>query len=115
MVLFNTYHLNSSSDYWTDPQKFKPSRFVTKNGNASHISKPDHFFPFSSGRRACLGYKMVQTIAFTAIANLVLNFEMSTLNDEHRYEMSRQLAPKGCLALDLSDKCFKVSLTPRTA
>ncbi|CAG2174340.1 unnamed protein product, partial [Oppiella nova] len=113
MILFNTYYLNMSAEYWSDPQQFKPSRFVSSSGSVSHISKPDHFFPFSSGRRACLGYKMVQTITFTAIANLVLNFEISALNDEQRSEMSRQLAPKGCLALDLSDKCFKVSLSPR--
>src|SRR5438477_356561 len=103
MVLFNTYHLNLSEKYWSEPLKFKPSRFVSNNGNVSHISKPDHFFPFSSGRRACLGYKMVQTISFTTIANLVLNFKMSPISDEQRHEMHRQLAPKGCLALDLSD------------
>ncbi|CAG2103061.1 unnamed protein product [Medioppia subpectinata] len=114
MVLFNTYYLNMSPEFWCEPQRFNPSRFISSSGSVSHISKPDHFFPFSSGRRACLGYKMVQTIAFTAIANLVLNYDISALNDEQLYEMGRQLAPKGCLALDLSDKCFKVSLSPRS-
>ncbi|XP_054161103.1 cytochrome P450 307a1-like [Oppia nitens] len=122
MVLFNTYYLNMSDKYWSEPQEFRPQRFVSKSyGNASHISKPDHFFPFSSGRRSCLGYKMVQTIAFAALANLVLNFQLTPATesttgaaaDSGADKIRSQLAPKGCLALDLSDNCFQVALSPR--
>ncbi len=113
MILFNTYHLNMSEEYWTEPQKFNPSRFVKSNGKEAHISKPDHFFPFSSGRRSCLGYKMVNTITFAVISNLLLNFKIVPQNDEQRVQIYRQLAPKGCLALP-PDNCFKVALIPRT-
>lgn len=117
MILFNTYHLNVSEEYWEEPVRFNPSRFLSgKEPDVQradvHIMKPDHFFPFSSGRRACLGYKMVKTIAFVVIANLVLNFKMFPINDTERKKMENQLEPTGCLALP-PDGCFKVALSSR--
>lgn len=108
-MLFNSYHLNTSERFWQAPEKFNPSRFVSYANGYGHIIKPDNFFPFSSGRRACLGYKMVQTISFCVAANLILKYEVVPLNALH---IEEQLISKGCLAL-LPDDCFKVALRPR--
>jgi len=56
---------------------------------------------------------MVNTIAFTAISNLVLKFKIIPENHDQMVEINQQLAPKGCIALS-ADNCFKVALIPRT-
>lgn len=121
MILFNSYNLNMSEAFWTEPKKFNPMRFLVKNqpDNCNNneaeateryvINKPENFFPFSCGRRACLGYKMVTTITFSAIANLCLKFKLSPRDEA---DVMKQLKPKGSLAL-CPDNCFDLILTPR--
>lgn len=137
MVMFNTYHLNMSSKYWVNPQKFNPKRFLVKSGSRDQktqsnseertennnqnddeddvlgeswqILKPDHFFPFSCGRRACLGYKMVTYISFCAVANLCYKFKIGS-ND--LIQIEKDLTPKGSLALS-PDNSYELTLTPR--
>lgn len=76
------------------------------------IQKPEHYFPFSWGKRSCLGYKMVQTIVFSLVANLVLEYELSPLDDHCRSQIEHQLTPKGCLALPVGE-CFELQLRSR--
>lgn len=194
MILFNTYHLNMSEDYWKCPREFRPERFlvqvpvvadglskgikycpssssigsndnsdsnvpnvivdvisgtinnnsikddidelvtatngqakcvkmeeckgeekywnekcILEPGNKFQVSKPDHFFPFSFGRRACLGYKMVTFISFSILANLCLNYKLVPVDAD---SVKLQLTPKGSLALS-PDDCYKIDLVPR--
>lgn len=188
MILFNTYHLNMSDEYWKCPQEFRPERFliqvpisqeagtikycpssssigsnssncdsveqnssvpkvivdvidgddeivsiglnnnsikeskfdgeeekywkekcILEPGNKFQVSKPDHFFPFSFGRRACLGYKMVTLISFSILANLCLNYKLNPVGED---SIKQQLKPKGSLALS-PDNCFQLDLVPR--
>jgi cytochrome P450 family 307 subfamily A len=46
VVFLNNYELNTGEDYWSEPDLFKPERFVVDN----QIVKPAHFIPFSTGR-----------------------------------------------------------------
>ncbi|KAI1305954.1 Cytochrome P450 -like protein [Halotydeus destructor] len=115
MVMFNGYHLNMSDKYWTEPKKYNPKRFLVKSGSNNNtdceyqISKPEYFMPFSCGRRACLGYKMVTHVSFTAIANICLKYKMSPQSAD---DVAKQLTPKGSLAL-CPDNTFKLNLEPR--
>ncbi|RWS29934.1 ecdysone biosynthesis protein-like protein, partial [Leptotrombidium deliense] len=114
MILFNSYHLNTSTDYWEEPQAFNPKRFLVVDENDSNsyrINKPEIYFPFSFGKRACLGYKMVSVITFAAVANIVLNFVISA-SLEDQIKIKEQLRAKGSLALHF-DQCFDVILTAR--
>lgn len=110
MVLFNSYHLNMSPDLWEESTKFNPSRFVTAEGN---VVKPDYFFPFSHGRRSCLGYKMVNTIIFSAVANLVLNYRLEPGSEASTAQMNDLLQPRGTIALPFDGTCFNFRLIPR--
>lgn len=40
------------------------------------ILKPDYFLPFGTGRRSCLGFKMLQYISSLVISNLCSNFKL---------------------------------------
>lgn len=72
LIFLNNYALSMSPELWDEPAAFKPERFI-QNG---HIVKPDHFLPFGAGRRSCMGYKMVQFLSFSVIANFMQHFTM---------------------------------------
>ena len=76
------------------------------------IHKPENYFPFSWGKRSCLGYKMVQTIIFSLVANLVLKYELKPRDEQMRALMKHQLISKGCLALPV-ENCFDLHLQAR--
>jgi cytochrome P450 family 307 subfamily A len=67
-----------STAYWSEPEKFDPHRFLS-NGK---LIKPDHFIPFGVGRRSCMGYKLVQFLAFAIVGNLLKEFDIHTCNGE---------------------------------
>jgi len=67
-----------SETLWEAPKKFEPKRFLS-NGR---LIKPDHFIPFGVGRRSCMGYKLVQFVAFAIVSNLLKEFDISTVNGE---------------------------------
>lgn len=72
LIFLNNYNLSMSPELWEAPEQFKPERFI-QNG---HVIKPDHFLPFGAGRRSCMGYKMVQFISFSLIANCMQHFSV---------------------------------------
>lgn len=72
LIFLNNYNLSMSDELWDEPAAFKPERFI-QNG---HIVKPDYFLPFGAGRRSCMGYKMVQFLSFSVIANCMQHFDM---------------------------------------
>ena len=53
----------SDEKYWTNPQEFKPERFLEEGKYVT--TRPKAFIPFGVGRRVCLGEKL-------AIADLFL-------------------------------------------
>ncbi|KAJ8984174.1 hypothetical protein NQ317_017827 [Molorchus minor] len=78
-VLFlNNYDLSMSDQLWEQPGKFLPERFV-KEGR---LIKPEHFLPFGGGRRSCMGYKMVQLVAFGILGGFLQNFTVLPVDNE---------------------------------
>lgn len=91
-------------EYWNQ-------KWILEPGFKFQVSKPDHFFPFSFGRRACLGYKMVTFISFSILANLCLKYKLLPVGSLE--SVQKQLEPKGSLALS-PDDCFQLQLIPRS-
>ena len=132
--MFNTYNLNMSEEYHFEPKTYEPTRFLVPNEEKTNqpsstkapfirsyrsieflkyqIQKPEHFLPFSWGKRACLGYKMNNTITFSTVANLMLNYSIRPVQNEYT-SLEQQLKPKGCMALNVDD-CYDLILIPRT-
>lgn len=102
VIFFNNYYLNLSTELWDEPTKFRPERFV-HNGN---VTEPEHYLPFSVGRRSCSGNKIIQYITFAIIANCLLHFDLrKPLNVSYKF-------PVGMLALP--EKTHEVILSDRT-
>nr|ATB56332.1 CYP307A1 [Panonychus citri] len=114
MILFNNWRMNFSSDFYTEPAQFQPSRFLhysTNNNSPSkwQIKKPEVFMPFSVGQRSCLGFKLTQNITFAILCNLLLKYKVEPVDP---IETIREHVKFGILALKVND-CFRVQLIPR--
>ncbi|EJD35640.1 614/534 cytochrome P450 [Auricularia subglabra TFB-10046 SS5] len=67
--------LHHNTKYWTEPEKFDPSRFL----------KPDWpreaFFPFSGGVRSCLGRRFFESEAVAILAVLLSRYRVALPDD----------------------------------
>ncbi|KAI5749813.1 hypothetical protein M8J76_010360 [Diaphorina citri] len=102
MIFLNNYDLNMSPELWSEPENFQPERFINADGR---IVKPEHFLPFSGGRRSCMGNKMVQLISFTTLASLFQSYDLKKLPGQ-QYKV-----PIGDLALPYNT--FRFNFSPR--
>ncbi|CAH1377433.1 unnamed protein product [Tenebrio molitor] len=75
-VLIPMAHLNRKAEFWPDPLKFDPDRFLTEeNQNVPRCT----FIPFSYGPRNCMGVKY---------AMLSMQFTLSTLLRQYKVTSS---------------------------
>ena len=77
---------NMDPDYWNNPEKFDPDRFLDKVGN---IIKNEAMIPFSVGPRTCLGEPLARMELFLVFANLLqkFRFERENLNVRHPMDL----------------------------
>ncbi|XP_059477628.1 cytochrome P450 307a1-like [Neocloeon triangulifer] len=100
VVFLNNYELNTGEEYWKEPETFKPERFVVED----QVVKPSHFIPFSTGKRTCIGSKLVQSFTFAVVTSILQNFDISA--GQGKIEL-----PKACVALP--PKTFSLVFTAR--
>ncbi|KAF2885098.1 hypothetical protein ILUMI_21101 [Ignelater luminosus] len=67
--------LHTSSEFWPDPMKFDPDRFLSEEVSKRH---PYSWIPFSSGPRNCAGLKFAMQAMKTLIATIVRKYRLST-------------------------------------
>ncbi|CAG7728183.1 unnamed protein product [Allacma fusca] len=102
MIIFNNYELNTSSAYWSSPKNFVPERFLTEAGC---FRKPSHFLPFSTGKRACMGYKLVEDVFEGILTTMISKFSLEAPENSNHLPLS-------CVALN-PDIPLNVRFTPR--
>uniref|UniRef100_A0AC34RF78 Cytochrome P450 n=1 Tax=Panagrolaimus sp. JU765 TaxID=591449 RepID=A0AC34RF78_9BILA len=74
MVLPQISIAMNDPEYFPDPEKFDPERFIDENQN---LKKIDALMPFSLGKRQCLGESLARAELFLIFANLLRNFDFS--------------------------------------
>ncbi|ODN04386.1 Cytochrome P450 [Orchesella cincta] len=89
MVIINNYELNTSPGCWNEPHLFIPERFLTESGK---FCKPSHFIPFSNGRRACMGYQLVEKVTADLILGIIKNFDITPTCNPN-------ILPQSCVAI----------------
>lgn len=66
---FYSYH--HDPDYFEDPEKYDPERFLQGEGNKA----PYGFMPFADGPRICIGLRFGMMQSKIGIASLLQNFK----------------------------------------
>ncbi|XP_047311804.1 cytochrome P450 84A1-like [Impatiens glandulifera] len=72
-VMINAYAIGRDPNSWSDPDTFRPSRFLEENVpdfKGNHFE----FIPFGSGRRSCPGMQLGLYALEMAVANLLHGF-----------------------------------------
>lgn len=93
-VIINNFELNTSPAYWDDPDVFEPDRFVQRGPEAKPcIRKPEHFLPFSTGKRTCVGQQLVSGFGFVLVAGILQRYDVRVADRMCLPETSLSLPP----------------------
>jgi len=74
MISANIYAAHHDPEVWGDPEVFRPERFLAPDGTC--IQRHESFFPFSTGRRVCMGENLARDSLFLFITMIGLNFSV---------------------------------------
>ncbi|XP_065290412.1 cytochrome P450 2A9-like isoform X2 [Dermacentor albipictus] len=73
VVISNIWAAHMDPERWTDPEQFKPERFLTDEGSVL-IEKPQNLIAFSIGKRMCPAEPLANAQVFVYIALMVQRF-----------------------------------------
>ncbi|XP_015912945.2 cytochrome P450 2F3 isoform X2 [Parasteatoda tepidariorum] len=73
ITLMNTWCCHSNPDVYEEPEKFKPTRFLPKEGKP----KPEPPLTFGVGKRSCIGESFTMTQTFLFLVSLVKHFKLT--------------------------------------
>ncbi|XP_035208263.1 vitamin D 25-hydroxylase-like [Stegodyphus dumicola] len=54
-IIPNIWAVHNDPEYWKEPEKFNPQRFLVEENGKLTATKPEGYIPFSIGRRNCPG------------------------------------------------------------
>ncbi|XP_050522706.1 cytochrome P450 307a1-like [Daktulosphaira vitifoliae] len=76
-IIINNHELNTSELYWENPEIFDPNRFIQRKPDSKPcVRKPEHFLPFSTGKRTCIGQQLVSGFGFVLLAGILQRYEV---------------------------------------
>ncbi|KAK3422955.1 hypothetical protein EUGRSUZ_G03310 [Eucalyptus grandis] len=79
-ILTNVMAIGRDPHHWTDPEKFKPERFL--ESTMDFIGTNFELLPFGSGRRACPGIALANANIEVTLASLLYHFDWKLPNGE---------------------------------
>ncbi|CAH8382456.1 unnamed protein product [Eruca vesicaria subsp. sativa] len=74
IAMVNMWSITHDAKIWTDPEEFKPERFI-EGEDVSVMGSDLRLAPFGSGRRVCPGKAMGLATVHLWVAQLIQNFE----------------------------------------
>ncbi|CAH9080111.1 unnamed protein product [Cuscuta epithymum] len=76
-LLINASKIHRDPSYWTNPDIFKPERFLTNQHNEIDV-RGKHFelLPFGSGRRICPAISFALETVQLGLANIIQGFDV---------------------------------------
>ncbi|XVF81233.1 hypothetical protein PTKIN_Ptkin15bG0139600 [Pterospermum kingtungense] len=77
-LLVNVWKLQRDPRIWSNPEEFKPERFLTTHRNVDVLGQNFELIPFGSGRRSCPGMNWALQVIRLTIASLLQGFELTT-------------------------------------
>ncbi len=121
MVVPVWWAMNLDPTLWPEPLQFRPERFLVARQTNGHqeeeeegkwrVEKPDHFLPFQSGRRMCIGDDLGRTLIFLFTVTLLQHFRLSFPPQFAEYSANNFPPPD--YGFTLVPHPFPVALHPR--
>ncbi|KAK1412668.1 hypothetical protein QVD17_34104 [Tagetes erecta] len=77
-LIVNVWKLHRDPQVWSDPNEFKPERFLEEHSNINYQGQNFEYIPFSSGRRMCPASSFALEVIHLTLARLLQGFDLST-------------------------------------
>ena len=77
-VIIPIYAIHHAEEFYPEPFKFKPDRFMPEN---RHLIKPYTYLPFGGGPRNCIGMRFALLEAKLCLAHIVTKYKF--FSSEH--------------------------------
>ncbi|WRX30804.1 Cytochrome P450 - like 10 [Theobroma cacao] len=106
-LLVNLSKLQRDPKAWSNPDEFRPERFLTTHKHFDVRGQNYELVPFGSGRRVCPGISFALQVLQFSLASLLQAFEITTPSDEP-VDMG-----EGAGLTNLKATPLEVILTPR--
>ncbi|KAL9247546.1 hypothetical protein vseg_020968 [Gypsophila vaccaria] len=81
-LFINLYKIQRDPEFWEDPLKFSPERFLTANKDYDVRGQSFGYLPFGSGKRICPGISLALQVIQFILSNLVHQFDLSAPGQE---------------------------------
>ncbi|XP_072038505.1 cytochrome P450 2U1-like [Amphiura filiformis] len=79
MIMPNLWNVHHDPALWSEPNEFKPERFLNENGQ---VEEPPQLIPFGTGRRSCPGEQLGKMELFIFITHLLQKFNFKEAEGE---------------------------------
>ena len=86
-VLVSLYSISRDPALWTDPDVFRPERFLSADGSTVDASLAEKYIPFGVGKRRCIGEQLSRNELFLFLSTLV-NRTIIKKSSEKDYDLS---------------------------
>lgn len=77
-ILIGLRTVQMDREYWTDPEVFRPERFLDENNKITNLER---FVAFGQGRRRCLGENLARACLFTFFVGILQKFRLEKSPD----------------------------------
>ncbi len=104
-ILINLYSLTRDEQYWKEPEKFNPHRFLNENGKIRE-DLLDKYYPFGFGKRRCFGEHLSRFQLFLFFTNLMHKCKFERVAGE-------ELSFNGREGIVIHAEEYKVIVKPR--
>lgn len=85
-----TYTIHRHPDFWPDPERFDPARFLPEQAAGRHRFA---WVPFGAGPHQCIGQELALMEATMALAMFAQRYELEWADFECRPKMSTVVVP----------------------
>uniref|UniRef100_W8BYC8 Cytochrome P450 4d2 n=3 Tax=Ceratitis capitata TaxID=7213 RepID=W8BYC8_CERCA len=101
------YVMLRDSKYFTDPDAFRPERFLNESGDGGEKMHAYSYIPFSAGPRNCIGQKFAILEMKSTISKILRYYELLPFGEKMRPSMSIVMRSQNGSEMGLKPRVYK--------